>query len=202
LSAIGATVILSYAILSHTWGTEEVSFADHIRRQNLSKGGYDKIRSCCKLAESEGLQYVWIDTCCIDKSSSAELSEAINSMFQWYRNAAICYTYLSDVDSLETPDEVASSFSRSRWFNRGWALQELLAPTEVIFLGSNWTEIGTKRSLCATVSRTTGISQNVLKQGNWSGYSVAQKMSWGAGRPLDLKTRHTASWVCLMSICR
>ena len=193
----GGSGNLSYAILSHTWGTEEVSFADHISRQNLSKGGYDKIRGCCKLAESEGFQYVWIDTCCIDKSSSAELSEAINSMFQWYRNAAVCYAYLSDVDSSEIPDKDASSFSRSRWFTRGWTLQELLAPTEVVFLGSDWTEIGTKRSLRATVSRITGISENVLQQGNWSGYSVAQKMSWGAGRQT---TRPEDEAYCLMGL--
>ncbi len=193
----GLPAVASYAILSHTWGQEEVSFADHVSGQSSSKSGYQKIRSCCKLASSEGFRHVWIDTCCIDKSSSAELSEAINSMFQWYRDAAICYAYLSDVDSSEDPAHALSSFSRSRWFTRGWTLQELLAPAEVIFLGSDWTEIGTKGSLCATVSRITGIDEKVLSGGDWSRYSVAQKMSWAAGRQT---TRPEDEAYCLMGL--
>lgn len=197
-----------YAILSHTWGPEEVTFKDHVEkgRENIEKKGYDKIRGCCRLAESEGFQYAWIDTCCIDKSSSAELSEAINSMFQWYRDAAICYAYLSDVDGSEDPAESAdgddesqgsSSFARSRWFTRGWTLQELLAPSEVIFLAMDWSEIGTKKSLRSAVSRVTGINEKVLQECRWDEYSVAQKMSWAASRQT---TRLEDAAYCLMGL--
>jgi hypothetical protein len=119
--------IPSYAILSHTWGAEELSYGDYVNNKSLSKKGYDKIHGCCRLADSEGFQYVWIDTCCMAKSSSAELSEAINSMFQWYRDAGICYAYLDDVDSDQDPTIEESSFTRGNWFTRGWTLQELLA---------------------------------------------------------------------------
>ncbi|RFU33628.1 hypothetical protein B7463_g2650, partial [Scytalidium lignicola] len=171
-----------YVILSHTWDIEEVSFEDYVGQQCKSKKGYNKIYDCCRVAESEGFQYGWIDTCCIDKSSSAELSEAINSMFRWYREAALCYVYLSDVDSSEDPTAEHSSFFRSRWFTRGWTLQELLAPTEVVFLSSDWVEIGSKKSLLSTVSRIAGIDEKALDEYRWTEYSVAQKMSWAAGR--------------------
>lgn len=184
--------IPAYVILSHTWGAEEVTFKNHTEkgRESIGKKGYDKIRGCCRLAEAEGFQYAWIDTCCIDKSSSAELSEAIDSMFQWYRDAAICYAYLDDVDGSEDPNIAEggeqsvgySSFTRSRWFTRGWTLQELLAPSEVIFLATDWSEIGTKRSLRSAVSRVTCISEKVLQECRWDEYSVAQKMSWAASR--------------------
>lgn len=197
-----------YTILSHTWGPEEVTFKDYAERgrEGTEKKGYDKIRGCCQLSESEGFQYVWIDTCCIDKGSSAELSEAINSMFQWYRDAAICYAYLSDVDASEDPDntlsvdsqsEGSSSFARSRWFTRGWTLQELLAPSEVIFLAADWSEIGTKKSLRGAVSRVTGISEKALQECRWDEYSVAQKMSWAASRQT---TRLEDAAYCLMGL--
>ncbi|KAK3374843.1 heterokaryon incompatibility protein-domain-containing protein, partial [Podospora didyma] len=187
-----------YAILSHTWGSQEVSFTDHAEeRSSLKKEGWGKMLGCCRLADAEGFGYVWIDTCCIDKSSSAELSEAINSMFQWYHDAAICYAYLSDVDSSEDPHLDASSFGCSRWFTRGWTLQELLAPAEVIFLGADWKEIGTRKMLCSKVSSITGISVKALDERRWSEYSVAQKMSWAAGRQT---TRPEDSAYCLMGL--
>ena len=197
-----------YAILSHTWGSEEVTFKDHTEKgqESNQKKGYDKIRGCCHLAEAEGFQYAWVDTCCIDKSSSAELSEAINSMFQWYRDAAICYAYLDDVDGSEDPTGLVdgenqsaggSSFACSRWFTRGWTLQELLAPSEVIFLAADWSEIGTKKSLRSAVSRVTRISEKVLEQCRWDEYSVAQKMSWAASRQT---TRVEDEAYCLMGL--
>src|ERR1700743_2617322 len=98
-----------YAILSHTWGadTEEVSFKDMMDGTSKRKTGYDKIRFCGEQAERDGLQYFWIDTCCIDKSSSAELQEAINSMFRWYRDSAKCYVYMADVKSSQLPWELS-----------------------------------------------------------------------------------------------
>ena len=91
--------------------------------------GYRKIEDCCKLAASDKWQYIWIDTCCIDKTSSAELSEAINSMYRWYGNARICYAYLADVDSAEESESsLMNRIEQCRWFTRGWTLQEVIAP--------------------------------------------------------------------------
>jgi hypothetical protein len=136
-----------YAILSHTWGrdTEEVSFRDLMDGTGKDKAGYKKIRFCGEQARCDGLPYFWADTCCIDKSNSVELQEAINSMFCWYRNAVKCYVYLPDVSrapfdtdekSTQLPWELA--FRQSRWFTRGWTLQELIAPVSVEFFSRDW----------------------------------------------------------------
>ncbi|KAK5659944.1 hypothetical protein OQA88_13409 [Cercophora sp. LCS_1] len=193
---VGAS-IPPYAILSHRWGEDEVSFEQHKTRQYYRQAGYAKIYGCCRAAEDEGLQYVWIDTCCINKASSAELSEAINSMFNWYRAATLCFAYLSDVDSSEDPAMGNSTFSRSKWFSRGWTLQELLAPAHVVFLGSDWVEIGTRNSLRAVISRVTGIDESVLLNAQWDKYSVAQKMSWAASRET---TRPEDEAYCLLGL--
>jgi hypothetical protein len=89
-----------YAILSHRWGEEEVTFKDLTDSTGKNKAGYGKIQFCGEQARRNGLQYFWVDTCCIDKSNSTELAEAINSMFRWYRDATRCYVYLSDVSRL------------------------------------------------------------------------------------------------------
>jgi hypothetical protein len=124
-----------YVILSHTWGTddEEVTFKDMVEGTGKGKAGYRKIRFCGKQAANDGIRFSWVDTCCIDKSSSAGLSEAISSMFRWYCNAAKCYVYLSDVSTNGyTKDEPSSqwtwklTFQQSRWFTRGWTLKSLL----------------------------------------------------------------------------
>ena len=137
--------IPKYAILSHRWEEDEVSLKDFEEGKKKDGAGYRKILKCCALAKSQRFDWVWIDTCCIDKKSSAELSEAINSMFRWYEKAEICYAYLSDVQN-DTIDgrRVALGFERSRWFTRGWTLQELLAPEHLLFLDHNWEVIGTK----------------------------------------------------------
>jgi len=186
-----------YAILSHTWGPDEVSYRDHVDGIGPSRQGWAKVRDASKLANEEGFEFLWIDTCCIDKSSSAELSEAINSMFRWYRDAAICYVYLSDVPSSEDPTLQNSSFSRSRWFTRGWTLQELLAPKELVFTGSDWAEIGNKRCLQAIVSAITQIDVKALDKQSWPEYSIAQKMSWAVGRQT---TRLEDEAYCLMGL--
>jgi uncharacterized protein YerC len=144
-----------YAILSHTWGAdaEEVTFRDLVEGTGKSKAGYNKIQFCEEQAHRDGLQFFWIDTCCINKSNSVELQEAINSMFHWYNNAAKCYVYLSDVSrpaldtnkSSQLPWE--SSFRNSRWFTRGWTLQELLAPVSVEFFSKEGGQLGNKKSL-------------------------------------------------------
>jgi len=167
-----------YAILSHTWGPEEVSFQDiqgpHERIFN--KAGYKKIKQCCAKALEAGFRYVWIDTCCIDKTNSVELSEAINSMFRWYQNSATCYAYLADV----TPND--SPFGRSRWFKRGWTLQELIAPTDVLFFDRYWNEIESRESLRGDIERVTGVPQQVLVNGSLHGHCIAEIMSWAGCR--------------------
>ncbi|KAF5667212.1 vegetative incompatibility het-e-1 [Fusarium heterosporum] len=174
----------TYAILSHVWTTEEVSFQQITGLQPLSEEslGYRKIVEFCARARNEGFEYAWVDTCCIDKTSSAELSEAINSMFLWYRKSAACYVYLSDVTAEENPALPNSRFRRSRWFTRGWTLQELLAPHEVIFLAEDWCEIGTKASLCTAISQVTNIDVVTLLKHTWSHVSIAMIMSWASMR--------------------
>src|ERR1700712_1668647 len=136
--------IPAYVILSHTWEEEEVSFQDMRDESRFSKKGYQKLDSCCKQAVKNGYEYVWIDTCCIDKTSSAELSEAINSMFRWYRLADKCYAYLSDLPSYlphVAQRNMDLVFPTCKWFGRGWTLQELLAPREVVFFSQDWKEL-------------------------------------------------------------
>ncbi|KAL2689962.1 hypothetical protein Neosp_004027 [[Neocosmospora] mangrovei] len=185
-----------YAILSHTWGSDEVLFDDiqsqarmnEIRQKNGQ--GYRKISQACEKALDRGYDHIWIDTCCIDKSSSAELSEALNSMFRWYKEASLCFAYLSDV-SPQPSGEIAS-LKQSRWFTRGWTLQELLAPDEVEFLDQNWSPIGERHSLAATISEITGIEESFLLQPDskkdrkittlLQRENVATRMGWMAHR--------------------
>lgn len=167
-----------YAILSHTWGALEFSYADFLACQDkrLFAEGSKIVRSC-QLALSEGWKYIWIDTCCIDKSSSAELTESINSMYKWYKNAGICYVYLADVSLL---NDFSRKFADSRWFTRGWTLQELLAPLTISFQDKDWTEIGSKLSLEDAITRATNIPSKQLHDPMSA--SVAAKMSWASQR--------------------
>ncbi|KAI1429098.1 heterokaryon incompatibility protein-domain-containing protein [Xylaria sp. FL1777] len=167
--------IEDYAILSHTWGEEECSLQDMSSADVETRKGYVKIKFCCQQALIDGLNWAWVDTCCIDKTSTAELSEAINSMFRWYSNAKVCYAYLADVTH---QDGLASS----RWFSRGWTLQELIAPKVVRFYSVDWMSLGLKSELSVTLQEITGIDAFVLSTGNLSRACVAMKMSWAASR--------------------
>ncbi|KAI0193950.1 heterokaryon incompatibility protein-domain-containing protein [Xylaria flabelliformis] len=171
-----------YAILSHTWEQEEVTFQDI---QNLdvarTKAGFSKISKCCEIAIDEGLKWAWVDTCCIDKSNNSELTEAINSMFKWYEAATICYAYLSDVGDIVVAKH--SDWRDSRWFTRGWTLQELVSPFEVIIYDCVWKEIGTKRRLTKELEGKTDIPEEVLLYAaNRRKHSIAARMSWAKGR--------------------
>jgi hypothetical protein len=179
-----------YAVLSHTWGSddEEVTFNNLVNSTGKHKAGYRKIRFCRKQAANDGLQFFWVDTCCIDKSSSAELSEAINSMFRWYQDAARCYVYLSDV-SVSTSDGDGKfsqrwkpAFKKSRWFTRGWTLQELIAPASVEFFFKEEQWLGDKQSLEQTLYETTGIAIEALRGSPLSHFDVDERMSWAAKR--------------------
>ena len=174
--------IPSYAILSHTWREDgdEVLFADMERDSAKSKAGYHKIRDACKKAAAAGLGHIWIDTCCIDKSSSAELSEAINSMYSWYQRADICYAYLADVSSNADIETLNSAMATSRWFKRGWTLQELIGSSDLTFLSCEWIELGTKSSLCNVLAEITGIEVGILTYViPLESTSLAKRMSLG-----------------------
>ncbi|OBZ69924.1 hypothetical protein A0H81_10585 [Grifola frondosa] len=171
-----------YAILSHRWRNEEV-LLHNIQEPDVVKTmeGYSKIISCCTQARLDGYDWVWIDTCCIDKTSSSELSEAINSMYMWYSKSEVCYAFLDDVRSDEDPKSEGSSFRRSTWFKRGWTLQELIAPSSVVFFAGDWVDIGTRTSLAYTIEDITRIEHSVL----WSlpkTVSIARRMSWASNR--------------------
>jgi hypothetical protein len=171
-----------YAILSHTWATGEVSYSDMLQRDVGHRPGFAKLRGFCAQAARDGLDWVWADSCCIDKASSAELSEAINSMFSWYQNADVCYVYLHDVPSLD-PFLNDDKFRSARWWSRGWCLQELIAPREVEFYSADWEEVGTKWSLQATITDITSIPTAILYHKKVpSDFSVAQRMSWASER--------------------
>jgi hypothetical protein len=168
-----------YAILSHRWETEEVTLSDLVSDRGPRMAGYTKILGCCRQAALSGWEYAWIDSCCIDKTSSAELSEAINSMFKWYKGAGICFVFLSDVLSTDREHEKEdSAFRRSKWFKRGWTLQELLAPRNLEFYNADWVEIGTKSTMEDVIREITGI--NTLDA--YMDQCVAQKMFWAASR--------------------
>lgn len=177
-----------YAILSHTWEEDEVTFQDFggpDREAASRKKGFFKIAKTCELARAGGFNYAWVDTCCIDKSSSAELTEAINSMFHWYRDAVVCYAWLPDLPieeavALRSPE---SCFKDCRWFTRGWTLQELIAPRRVEFYDQEWNFRGTKADLSDLLTQITKISDEVLQNpGRLDRLSVAQRMSWAATR--------------------
>jgi hypothetical protein len=169
---VGDDLIPPYAILSHTWGldTDEVTFEDLTNGTGKDKTGYEKIRFCGEQARQDGLEYFWIDTCCINKIYYAELSQAIKSMFRWYRNATRCYVYLSDVSSppYDTNDNVHPQpwevdSQKSKWFTRGWTLQELLAPRSVEFFSQERMQLGDKSSLGKQIYKITGIPELVLQ---------------------------------------
>jgi hypothetical protein len=189
--------IPKYAILSHTWGSEEVSLQDVQRNDTAGKVGYSKIKSCGAQAAIDGFDYFWVDTCCIDKSSSAELSEAINSMYRWYKNAEICYAYLADVLPDVEPRRKDSPFRNSRWFTRGWTLQELIAPLSVTFYASDWREIGTRSDLEETISEITGIDIRIFRGEHPRTVSIAQRMCWASKRET---TRTEDIAYCLLGI--
>ncbi|KAK0658509.1 putative vegetative incompatibility protein HET-E-1 [Cercophora samala] len=166
-----------YAILSHTWGEDEVLFADICDDEKplpVQKKGFLKVHHSCERARQDGYKYIWIDTCCIDKTSSAELSEAINSMFRWYHRADRCYAYLSDIN---VPGQPLVEFQNSRWFTRGWTLQELIAPRDLRFYDNQWVFLGSRQllrgtpladiselsDLADTISKVTGIPVEILR---------------------------------------
>lgn len=192
-----------YAVLSHTWGPDEVTFADFHDQHKTTrdkKAGYHKIKLTCEQARKDGIKYAWIDTCRINKESSAELSEAINSMFKWYRLATVCYAYLEDFPQNEESVDL-SLLPGCKWFSRGWTLQELLAPRDLMFFvphEESWRDIGRKEALSQVLEQITKIPGEILlKQTALETVSVAARMSWAARRQT---TREEDLAYCLMGI--
>jgi len=165
------------------------------------KPAFTKITFACGQAEREGLQYIWVDTCCIDKTSSAEVSLALNSMYAWYSSARVCYAYLDDVQHGGHRGGYRiwkDDFAECKWFKRGWTLQELLAPRKVVFFGKGWKELGTKATLGRTIEKATGIDRRtLLEPGLVSKASVAKRMSWASARATTLPEDMA---YCLMGI--
>ncbi|KAH7111312.1 P-loop containing nucleoside triphosphate hydrolase protein [Dendryphion nanum] len=191
-----------YAILSHRWGDNEVLFQDLGSDIYKEKDGYQKIKFCAKQAAQDQLEYFWIDTCCIDKWDRRELSKAINSMFRWYKNAARCYVFLSDVSVSTTAETLQlsdweASFRNSEWFTRGWTLQELIAPVLVDFFSSEGRWLGDKTSLEPPIHEITGIPLKALQNCPLDEFSIAERKKWATNR----KTKEEEDNVyCLLGI--
>lgn len=178
-----------YAVLSHTWGDDgtEVTFKDIQDYTGNNKEGFRKLLFCGNRAQADDLECFWVDTCCIDKSNNNEVVKSINSMFRWYKNAAKCYVYLSDVsgnalECLSQNDTGKSAFRRSRWFTRGWTLQDLLAPTVVEFYTQDGELIGDKKSLECQIHEATGIAIEVLQGCPLAEFSVDDRLLWARKR--------------------
>ena len=195
-----------YAILSHVWDREEQTFQDtqNLRTQCAATGenprdlASPKVRQFCILAEQHGYDWGWDDTCCIDKTSSADLSEAINSMFQYYSLAEVCYAYLRDVPHGPDRGVDTDAFKASVWHTRGWTLQELIAPEVVIFLSTDWEVMGSKADLADLLQESTNIPASVLSlETEVADISIAARMSWAAKRRT---TRVEDEAYCLLGI--
>jgi hypothetical protein len=192
-----------YAILSHTWiHGEEVTFQELIDGTGKGKSGYKKIQFCGAQAAHDGLDYFWVDTCCINKLDPTELTTAINSMFRWYQNAERCYVYLSDV-SVRTQDgkcvhvEWMSSFRNSQWFRRGWTLQELLASKVVDFYSLDGVRLGDKIALEQQIAEITRIPVEALRGQPLAQFGIEERFSWVEGRQT---TKQEDKAYCLLGI--
>lgn len=197
----GRDAIPKYSILSHTWGAGEVTFHDMQKLDDCTRRrqGFEKIRFACEQSVRDNLKWTWVDTCCIDKTSSAELSEAINSMFRWYLCSARCYVYLSDVstasrkrkwgDNGPSSSPWESALRVSKWFTRGWTLQELLAPASVYFFAQG-TLLGDKISLQQQIHEITHIPIPALRGDSLTGFTVEERFKWAKNR----QTTHEEDW--------
>jgi hypothetical protein len=184
-------LIPPYAILSHTWGdsSQEVTFEDMVGNSGPGKAGYKKIEFCADQAANDGFKHIWVDSCCIKKSDDSELSESLRSMYRWYYRAEKCYVYLSDVSTKKrkrrddsTQSTWEQSFGKSRWFTRGWTLQELLAPSLVEFFSEDGKRLGDKRSLEGQIHEITGIPISALRGSALSQFATDQKFNWAKNR--------------------
>jgi hypothetical protein len=190
--------IPSYAILSHAWGDGEPTFEDMQSGSAKNLPGWKKIEYAAWQALQDGHKHLWVDTVCIDKRDSTELFEAINSMFRWYAKAEVCYAYLVDVYD-------AQEMEHSRWFKRGWTLQEMLAPAYVSFYNASWTHLGSKtdEALRGPILRASGITKaqegvlSIFKADDWT---IAERMSWASKRTTTRKEDRAYSLLGLFGV--
>ncbi|CZT14140.1 uncharacterized protein RCC_00113 [Ramularia collo-cygni] len=223
-----------YIIASHRWLDDEVSYQEFVKNRTNTdptkqrKAGMDKVLRFCEYINQWRSQppgtniphYIWIDTICINKDSSAELQEAITSMFEWYAQAWCCLVWMHDVSVDAAPLDVLKSFCVSVWFTRGWTLQELLAPKTVIFLDEQWRHLGHKSStvglmepdsqapipfgrlgwpLNKWISKATGIDKRILwDYRNAGNTSIEERQSWMNKRQT---TRREDRAYCMLGIC-
>ncbi|KAF7195872.1 Vegetative incompatibility protein HET-E-1 [Pseudocercospora fuligena] len=190
---------IDYAILSHTWSIDrqqpEFTYDDLINSHERRGQGWQKIEDCCELARDQEIDYIWIDTCCINADNSRELEEAINSMYRFYQQAKVCYAFLSDLHTTSLVDLAAC-----RWFTRGWTLQELLAPPEVLFYNAQMYPVGTRSDLAEQIAGITNIDKHFLKTSGRirvDTASIAQRMSWASRRQT---TKREDNAYCLMGL--
>ncbi|KAK2036506.1 HET-domain-containing protein, partial [Colletotrichum somersetense] len=209
----------TYAILSHRWETnicEEVLYDDFVNATNpdtqklRQKRGFAKVDGACKQAAQDGYDHIWIDSCCINQNSSAELSESINSMYRFYQEAQVCYAFLAGLPAPNACIDADESFERHEWFTRGWTLQELIAPATVMFFTdelvgqsrtSNWIYLADKASICERLSAITNIDAAILRHKQPVGQaSVAKRMSWAAKRVTTKPEDHAYSLMGLFDV--
>ena len=173
-----------YAVVSHKWGSDEVSYSDFLEDTYRRGRGWLKILKACKIAAARNVHWLWLDACCIDKRNTAEVAKSINSMYKWYQNAKECYAFLPDVNVGRSHADFAHQFRHSVWFERGWTLQELLVPPEVQFYNSTFQYLGRKRNgLDDHISAATGIGLEYLQDSSRiRNASVAERMRWASRR--------------------
>ncbi|THU97733.1 HET-domain-containing protein, partial [Dendrothele bispora CBS 962.96] len=200
-----------YAILSHRWiEGEEVTFQEFLnpegREEMKKKSGYRKILRACMKARNDGINFIWIDTCCIDKGNHDEVARDIKSMYAYYENSVVCYAYLVDVYKWYYGKESSRyreqwrkwMFEDSEWFQRGWTLQELLAPKEVVFFSHKWNKIGTREGLKELICSVTAIPLELLGgKSSLKDFDVKTRMSWAMGR---MTTKPPDRAYCLLGI--
>lgn len=191
LQEFTAAEVPPYAILSHTWAEEEVSFHEfqELNEKIVRKRGFAKVHRFCQVAREHGYRYSWVDTVAIDKRSSAELSEAINSMYQWYSHADLCIIYLGDLSSSEDydgPEARRNALEKSRWFGRGWTMQELVACRNRKFFANDWSEITSQdlgEDIIDICAKVTGICATALRhERKLEKFCIAERMSWASRR--------------------
>jgi Heterokaryon incompatibility protein (HET) len=198
-----------YAILSHTWAENgnEITFDELGTGIDKNTAAYKKLKFCGDQAANDGLKYFWVDTCCINKSNPIELQQAINSMFRWYRDAAKCYVYLSDVSMNESGNNQLSqlswesAFRTSRWFTRGWTLQELIAPELVEFFSEQGNRLGDKKSLEQQIYEITGIPIQALQGSSLSYFTVDERMLWAKNRETKYEEDKVYSLQGIFDVC-